>query len=101
MTIGGNVASLSPGETERCGDIIGKTTGVTRSWEYWAIAGGQSGRGAVGVQEARQRLRQSRAGSVKCGGAENFGLSPRAALGLNAAHLRLATIENNYREDIE
>lgn len=37
MAIGGTVASLSPGETERCGDVIGKTTGVTRSWDSWAL----------------------------------------------------------------
>ncbi len=37
MAIGGTIASLSPGETERCGDIVGKTTGVTRSWDSWAL----------------------------------------------------------------
>ncbi len=37
LMIGGPVASLSPGETQRCGDIIGKTTGVTRSWDSWAL----------------------------------------------------------------
>jgi hypothetical protein len=37
LTIGGPIASLSPGETQRCGDIIGKTTGVTRSWDSWAL----------------------------------------------------------------
>ena len=43
MAIGGNVASLSPGETERCGDIIGKTTGVTRSWDSWALRVAKAG----------------------------------------------------------
>ena len=43
MTIGGNIASLSPGETERCGQIIGKTTGLTRSWEYWAMRVAKAG----------------------------------------------------------
>jgi len=37
IAIGGTIASLSPGETERCGDVIGKTTGVTRSWDSWAL----------------------------------------------------------------
>ncbi|HVZ54296.1 MAG TPA: class II aldolase/adducin family protein [Pseudolabrys sp.] len=37
MAIGGHIASLTPGETERCGDVIGKTTGVTRSWDSWAL----------------------------------------------------------------
>ena len=47
MAIGGSIASLSPGETERCGDIVGKTTGVTRSWDSWTLriakAGGLPG----------------------------------------------------------
>lgn len=37
MTIGDKVASLSPGETELAGSISAKTTGLTRSWEYWAM----------------------------------------------------------------
>jgi len=37
LAISPNIASLSPGETERCGDIIGKTTGVTRCWDSWAL----------------------------------------------------------------
>jgi HCOMODA/2-hydroxy-3-carboxy-muconic semialdehyde decarboxylase len=42
----GKAASLSPGETELAGQITGKTTGLTRSWDYWAMqiarAGGLS-----------------------------------------------------------
>ena len=37
LAISPNIAVLSPGETERCGDILGKTTGVTRSWDSWAL----------------------------------------------------------------
>jgi ribulose-5-phosphate 4-epimerase/fuculose-1-phosphate aldolase len=37
MAIGGDIASLSPGETHLCGDIVGKTTGVGRSWDSWAL----------------------------------------------------------------
>ena len=37
LAISANIASLSPGEIEHCGDIIGKTTGVTRSWDYWEM----------------------------------------------------------------
>jgi ribulose-5-phosphate 4-epimerase/fuculose-1-phosphate aldolase len=37
LAISPNIASLSPGETERCGDIIGKTTGVARCWDSWAL----------------------------------------------------------------
>src|SRR6185312_13124985 len=32
----GKIASLSEGETKLAGQITGKTTGLTRSWEYWA-----------------------------------------------------------------
>jgi ribulose-5-phosphate 4-epimerase/fuculose-1-phosphate aldolase len=38
MMIGGTIASLSPGETTHCGEIVGKTTGVTRSWDSWALS---------------------------------------------------------------
>jgi hypothetical protein len=37
MTIGSTIASLSPGETKLAGQISGKTTGLTRSWEYWSM----------------------------------------------------------------
>jgi HCOMODA/2-hydroxy-3-carboxy-muconic semialdehyde decarboxylase len=46
LTIGSTVASLTPGETELAGQISAKTTGLTRSWEYWSMrlakAGGAS-----------------------------------------------------------
>jgi hypothetical protein len=37
MTIGSNIATLSPGETKLAGQISAKTTGLTRSWEYWSM----------------------------------------------------------------
>ncbi len=37
LSIGSNIASLSPGETELAGAISSKTTGLTRSWEYWSM----------------------------------------------------------------
>jgi hypothetical protein len=37
MSVGSNIASLSPGETQLAGQISGKTTGLTRSWEYWSM----------------------------------------------------------------
>jgi HCOMODA/2-hydroxy-3-carboxy-muconic semialdehyde decarboxylase len=47
MMIGGPIASLTPGETNLAGQITGKTTGLTRSWEYWSMrvakAGGMAG----------------------------------------------------------
>jgi ribulose-5-phosphate 4-epimerase/fuculose-1-phosphate aldolase len=33
----GSVAPLSPGETKLAGEIPAKTTGLTRSWDYWAM----------------------------------------------------------------
>jgi HCOMODA/2-hydroxy-3-carboxy-muconic semialdehyde decarboxylase len=46
MTIGTNVASLSPGEAELCGSISTKTTGLMRAWEYWSMRVAKAG-GAV------------------------------------------------------
>jgi HCOMODA/2-hydroxy-3-carboxy-muconic semialdehyde decarboxylase len=37
MTIGSDIATLSPGETNLAGQISAKTTGLTRSWEYWSM----------------------------------------------------------------
>jgi len=37
MTVGSNIAALSPGETRLAGQISAKTTGLTRSWEYWSM----------------------------------------------------------------
>ena len=36
MSIGA-ISPLSPGETELAGAISAKTTGLTRSWEYWSM----------------------------------------------------------------
>ena len=50
MTLGQNVASLTPGEAALCGKISENTTGLTRSWEYWSMrvakAGGALAKGA-------------------------------------------------------
>jgi ribulose-5-phosphate 4-epimerase/fuculose-1-phosphate aldolase len=37
MTIGSDIATLSAGETNLAGQISAKTTGLTRSWEYWSM----------------------------------------------------------------
>jgi ribulose-5-phosphate 4-epimerase/fuculose-1-phosphate aldolase len=39
----GSVSSLSPGETELAGQITGRTTGLTRSWDYWAMRVAKAG----------------------------------------------------------
>lgn len=46
LTIGDRIASLSPGETEKAGNIVIQTTGLTRAWEYWAMRVTKAG-GAV------------------------------------------------------
>jgi HCOMODA/2-hydroxy-3-carboxy-muconic semialdehyde decarboxylase len=51
MTTGGNVTSLSPGETRLAAQLVNNTTGLDRSWEYWSMrvakAGGLSGAGTL------------------------------------------------------
>jgi HCOMODA/2-hydroxy-3-carboxy-muconic semialdehyde decarboxylase len=37
LSIGSNISALTPGETELAGQISAKTTGLTRSWEYWSM----------------------------------------------------------------
>src|SRR5471032_3266050 len=49
MTIGNNVASLTPGEAHLAGSISSKTTGLTRSWEYWSMRVAKSGGMAGGL----------------------------------------------------
>jgi ribulose-5-phosphate 4-epimerase/fuculose-1-phosphate aldolase len=43
LAIGGPVASLSPGEAQLAGQITAKTTGLTRSWEYWSLRVAKAG----------------------------------------------------------
>ncbi len=54
LTVGGAVASLSPGETELAGQISGKTTGLTRSWEYWSMRVMKAG-GVPQVKKSKAR----------------------------------------------
>src|SRR6202163_2054474 len=37
MSIGSDVATLSPGEANLASQISARTTGLTRSWEYWSM----------------------------------------------------------------
>ncbi len=53
MTIGGNVASLTPGEAQLAGSISAKTTGLTRSWEYWSMRVAKSGGMPVADKKAK------------------------------------------------
>jgi len=51
MTIGSDIATLSPGETKLAGQISAKTTGLTRSWEYWSMRVAKAG----GLSAATER----------------------------------------------
>jgi HCOMODA/2-hydroxy-3-carboxy-muconic semialdehyde decarboxylase len=57
LTIGGRIASLSPGETEKAGHIVVQTTGLTRSWEYWSMRVAKAG-GAVPVTAKPKQSRK-------------------------------------------
>jgi HCOMODA/2-hydroxy-3-carboxy-muconic semialdehyde decarboxylase len=59
MAIGDNVASLSPGEAQLASSISSKTTGLTRSWEYWSMRVAKAG----GLAPAAKRTAAARAKS--------------------------------------
>jgi len=61
LAIGGAVASLSPGEAQMAGQITAKTTGLTRSWEYWSMRVAKSGGLAGGVPTAAKKAKSARA----------------------------------------
>ena len=54
LSIWDTVASLSVGETELAGQISGKTTGLTRSWEYWSMRVAKAG-GVPNVKKAAKK----------------------------------------------
>jgi hypothetical protein len=60
LTIGGPVASLSPGEAQLAGQITAKTTGLMRSWEYWSMRVAKSGSLAGGVPTAVKKAKSAR-----------------------------------------
>ena len=66
LAIGGAVALLSPGEAQLAGQIGTKTTGLTRSWEYWSMrvakAGGAS---ATPTKLARAKAKPKRTAKVR------------------------------------
>jgi HCOMODA/2-hydroxy-3-carboxy-muconic semialdehyde decarboxylase len=53
LSIGSNIASLSPGETVLCAGITGKTTGLMRSWEYWSMRVAKAGGMPVAAKKAK------------------------------------------------
>jgi len=66
LAIGGAVASLSPGEAQLAGQIGTKTTGLTRSWEYWSMRVAKAG-GAVATpaKPARAKAKPKRAAKAR------------------------------------
>ena len=52
----GSAASLSEGETRLAGEITIKTTGLTRSWDYWAMRVAKAG----GMPSAAKKTRPMR-----------------------------------------
>jgi HCOMODA/2-hydroxy-3-carboxy-muconic semialdehyde decarboxylase len=54
LSIGSNIASLSPGETVLCAGITGKTTGLMRSWEYWSMRVEKAGGSPVRTMPAKR-----------------------------------------------
>ena len=63
MTIGSDIATLSPGETMLAGQISSKTTGLTRSWEYWSMRVAKAG--GIGAAPEREPSQKRRAAPVK------------------------------------
>jgi hypothetical protein len=61
MSVGSNIASLSPGETQLAGQISGKTTGLTRSWEYWSMrVANKASAGAPGKAAAKPASKKAK-----------------------------------------
>jgi ribulose-5-phosphate 4-epimerase/fuculose-1-phosphate aldolase len=54
MMIGGNIASLTPGETELAAQLVNKTTGLARAWEYWSMRVAKRG-GTIGSGKAKSK----------------------------------------------
>ena len=64
MTIGDNIASLTPGEAQLAGGISAKTTGLTRSWEYWSMRVAKAG-GMPAAKKAKAKPVAKKSSSKK------------------------------------
>jgi len=60
LTIGGTIASLSPGEAQLAGSISTKTTGLERSWEYWQLRVAKAGGRPLTSKKAAKPRRGSK-----------------------------------------
>ena len=61
MTIGSEIATLSPGEAKLASQISSKTTGLIRSWEYWSMRVANKSSGGLSSGAAHPPGRQKRA----------------------------------------
>jgi HCOMODA/2-hydroxy-3-carboxy-muconic semialdehyde decarboxylase len=64
----GAIGPLSPGETREAGQISAKTTGLTRSWEYWSMRVAKAGGPPAG--SASRTAQPQRAAAPKRGTAK-------------------------------
>ena len=64
LTIGSDIATLSPGETKLAGQISAKTTGLTRSWEYWSMRIANKDRAAA-AKSAKPASKTDKPASMK------------------------------------
>ena len=64
LTIGSEIATLSPGETKLAGQISGKTTGLMRSWEYWSMRIANKDRAAA-AKSAKPASKTDKPASMK------------------------------------
>lgn len=60
LAVGGNVAALTPGETEKAAQIVTTTTGLTRAWEYWAMRVEKAGGGLPAAKGATASARRAK-----------------------------------------
>ena len=65
MMTGGSIASLTPGETKLAGDLVNKTTGLARSWEYWSMRVAKAG--GISLASKKQKPRKPAKKSAKKG----------------------------------
>ena len=63
MSIGRTVASLSAGETRLARQITGKTTGLIRSWDSWAMRVAKADARAGSAHEAAKASRKAAPGA--------------------------------------
>lgn len=65
MTIGSDIATLSPGETKLAGQISAKTTGLTRSWEFWSMRVAKAGGFVTAIRKAKPARTKTKPAQAK------------------------------------